>query len=73
MLNCVVLWNTTYMNAALDQLRRQGYPVRGEDMARLSPFVTRHLNVLGHYFFSLPDLGGGQRPLRDPDTDDEEW
>jgi TnpA family transposase len=72
-LNCVVLWNTTYMNAALDQLRRQGYPVRGEDVARLSPFVTRHLNVLGHYFFSLPDLGGGQRPLRDPDTDDEEW
>jgi len=73
-LNCVVLWNTTYMNATLDQLRRQGYPVRGEDVARLSPFVTRHLNVLGHYFFYLPDLGGGQRPLRDPDVgDDEEW
>jgi len=61
-LNCVVLWNIIYMNAALDQLRSQGYPVRSEGVERLSPFVTRHLNVHGHYSFNLPDLGGGQRP-----------
>lgn len=42
------------------------------DVARLSPFVTRHLNVLGHYSFRLPGLGGGQRPLRDPDAEDDE-
>jgi hypothetical protein len=72
-LNCIVLWNTRYMNAALDQLRPQGYLVLEEDVARLSPFVREHLNVVGKYSFLLPDLGeGGFRPLRDPDAGDDE-
>ncbi len=72
-LNCIVLWNTRYMNAALDQLRAQGYLVLDEDIARLSPFVREHLNVVGKYTFSLPDLGeAGIRPLRDPDAPDDE-
>ena len=72
-LNCIVLWNTRYMNAALDQLRAQGYLVLDEDVARLSPFVREHLNVVGNYTFSLPDLGdAGIRPLRDPDAPDDE-
>ncbi len=72
-LNCVVLWNTRYINAALDALRAQGYPVLDDDVARLSPFVRAHLNVIGKYNFALPDVGeGGIRPLRDPDADDEE-
>jgi len=54
-LNCVVLWNTFYMNAALDKLRASGYEVRDEDVARLWPFVSRHLNKQGHYFFFLPE------------------
>jgi hypothetical protein len=37
--NCVVLWNTVYINAALEQLRGGGHSVRDEDVARLSPFV----------------------------------
>ena len=57
-LNCIVLWNTRYMNAALDQLRAaQGYLVLDEDVARLSPFARDHLNVVGNYTFALPDLG----------------
>jgi len=72
-LNCIVLWNTRYMNAALDQLRAQGYLVLDEDVARLSPFARDHLNVVGNYTFSLPDLGeAGFRPLRDPDAQDDE-
>lgn len=72
-LNCVVLWNTRYMNAALEALRAQGYPVLDEDVARLSPFVREHLNVIGKYTFLLPDLGeGGIRPLRDPDASGDE-
>ena len=67
-LNCLVLWNTFYMNAALEQLRAEGYPIRGEDVARLSPFVRHHLGVHGRYSFVLPDLAGGIRPLRDPDA-----
>jgi TnpA family transposase len=46
-LNCVVLWKIRYMNAALEALRAQGYPVLDEDVARLSPFVREHLNVWG--------------------------
>lgn len=71
-LNCVVLWNTFYINAALDQLRAQGYPVLDADVARLSPFVRRHLNVHGKYSFALPELPGGLRALRDPDADTDD-
>jgi Tn3 transposase DDE domain len=73
-LNCITLWNTFYMNAALSQLRGQGYPVRNEDVARLSPFARKHINVHGRYSFLLPELPGGRRPLRDSDdaTDDED-
>ena len=42
-LNCVVLWNTGYIGAALDALRAYGYPVLGEDIVRLSPFVREHV------------------------------
>jgi len=44
-----------------------------EDMARLSPFVSRHLGVHGIYTFVLPDLAPGAiRELRDPDAPDED-
>ena len=36
--------------------RPRAYPVREEDMARLSPFVSSHLGVHGTYSFVLPDL-----------------
>lgn len=73
MLNCVVLWTTVYLDAAVRQLRDQGYPVRDEDMARLSPFVSSHLDVHGAYSFVLPDLASGAiRDLRDPDAGDDE-
>ncbi|GHB68064.1 hypothetical protein GCM10010347_42730 [Streptomyces cirratus] len=39
-------------------------------MARLSPFVRCHTNMLGRYFFQLPELPGGLRPLRDKDDAD---
>ncbi|MDQ3642634.1 MAG: Tn3 family transposase [Actinomycetota bacterium] len=69
-LNCVVLWNTFYINAALEQLRARGVPVRDEDVARLSPFVRHHLNVHGKYSFLLPELVGGRRALGHPDATD---
>ncbi len=72
-LNCVVLWTTVYLDAAVRQLKAQGYPVRDQDMARLSPFVNTHLGVHGAYSFLLPDLAPGAiRDLRDPDATDED-
>ncbi len=74
-LDCVVLWTTVYLDAAVRQLKAQGYPVLDEDMARLSPFVSTHLGVHGAYSFTLPDLAPGAiRDLRTPgaaDDDDE--
>ncbi|KUL48527.1 transposase [Streptomyces violaceusniger] len=70
-LNALVLFNTRYMDAAVKQLRADGFDVRDEDVARLSPFVRHHINMLGRYSFQLPDLPGGLRPLRDPDAAEE--
>jgi hypothetical protein len=71
-LNCVTLWNTVYLDAALGRLRAQGYPVLDADVARLSPYMRRHINVHGHYSFQLPDVGNGRRALRDPDCLDDD-
>lgn len=43
------------MDAALDQLRAEGFDVRDEDVARLSPLGHEHINMLGRYAFTLPE------------------
>lgn len=66
--NIIILWNTLYINAALDQLADEGYSIKPEDVARLSPLVFEHINLLGRYAFSVPDsvVRGHLRPLRNP-------
>jgi len=66
--NMIVLWNTLYMQAAIDRLRAEGYPVLDEDIARLNPHVHDHINMLGRYSFSIPEsvAHGELRPLRNP-------
>lgn len=73
--NAVVLWTTRYQQAALDALRAEGAEVRDEDVARLSPLGTEHVNVLGRYHFELdgPVARGELRPLRDPAAPTDEW
>jgi len=72
--NVIVLWNTIYMDAALNQLRAEGFDVRPQDAARLSPLGFDHINMLGRYAFTLPDqiARGELRPLHDPKTVDDE-
>src|SRR5216683_579997 len=71
-LNMIALWNTIYMEAALSQLREEGYPVMDEDAQRLSPLLHEHINMLGRYFFSMPDAvaKGELRSLRNPEDPD---
>lgn len=66
--NVLVLWNTVYMQAALDQLRAEGHDVRPDDVARLSPLGYKHINFLGRYSFTLAEsvANGKLRPLRSP-------
>jgi hypothetical protein len=51
--NAVIIWNTVYMQAALDQLRAEGYPVHEADLASLSPARFEHLNPFGKYYFPI--------------------
>ncbi|MCL4525320.1 MAG: Tn3 family transposase [Gammaproteobacteria bacterium] len=68
-LNMIVLWNTLYMDAALSQLRADGYPVIEADVAHLSPLLHEHINMLGRYSFLVPEsvAKGEMRPLREPE------
>lgn len=63
--NAVVLWNMMYMQAALAHVHHQAVAVRAEDVARLSPLLYRHINVLGQYAFILDQRirQGTLRPL----------
>ena len=56
------------MDAALAQLRAEGFNVRDEDVTRLSPLAHEHINMLGRYAFTLPEpiARGELRPLRSP-------
>ncbi|GAA2326357.1 hypothetical protein GCM10010246_04900 [Streptomyces cuspidosporus] len=67
-LHARVLFNTRYMDAAVNRLRADGFEVRDQDVARLSPFARQHINMLGRYSFHPSDLPGGMRPLRDPEA-----
>jgi TnpA family transposase len=71
-LNMIVLWNTIYMEAALNQLRIDGYPVSDEDISRLSPLMYEHINMMGRYSFLVPEsvAKGELRPLRDQEGKD---
>ena len=71
--NAMGLWNTLYIEAALQQMRDEGPEVRDEDVARLSPLVYHHINFQGRYSFALSEAvaRGELRPLRDPDALDQ--
>lgn len=68
--NAVVMWNTRYMQVALDDLRRSRHQVLEADVARLTPLLHEHVNMLGRYDFTLPEeIAQGQlRRLRDPSS-----
>lgn len=63
--NAVVLWNTLYMQEALSWMRSNGEETGEEDIARLSPLRHGHINMLGHYTFTLSEniMNGELRTL----------
>ncbi len=71
--NAIVLWNTRYLDAILNHLRALRVTVWPEDVARLSPLLFEHINVLGRYHFELsPTLAqGALRPFADPARPEE--
>ena len=61
------------MNAAINRLQKEGWEIKEEDKARLSPLSHSHINMLGRYQFNLPEelKDGALPPLRDLDALDE--
>ncbi|WP_409468684.1 Tn3 family transposase [Streptomyces sp. HC307] len=65
-LNTCILWNSVYIQEAVNQLRAEGHHVSDADLARLSPLGHDHIRMIGRYHFRLsPELAAGKlRPLR---------
>lgn len=64
--NAVIVWNTVYMAAVIEQLKREGYPVQEDDLKHLSPARYDHINPYGQYHFNVEEVLNrkGLRPLR---------
>lgn len=62
------------MRDVLEHIERQGKTLKDEDIARLSPLSHKHVNMLGHYSFTLTKqvLNGELRPLKQP-SDQEDF
>jgi len=61
------------MQAALDHLRNEGETINEEDEVRLSPLRHAHINMQGHYTFTLAEqvTKGQLRPLKQAEETDE--
>jgi TnpA family transposase len=64
--NAIVVWNTVYLQAALDYIEQQGYEVTEEDRARLSPARFEHINPHGKIIFDIEKIQSlkGLHPLQ---------
>lgn len=64
MVGAIVLWNTTYLQAALAALAKSGRPVPDEHLAHLSPLGWQHINLTGDYLWAERPRDDRLRPLR---------
>lgn len=66
--NAIILWNTVYMQAIIEQLRKEGYQINDDDLRHLGPARHEHINPYGHYTFNVQQelQRKGLRPLRHP-------
>ena len=61
----IVLWNTTYLEAVMRHLERQGRPVPSDLLQHLSPLGWQHINLTGDYIWADTETPQEKlRPLR---------
>ncbi len=53
MANAVIFQNVADVSRVLHELIAEGYQVKREDVAALSPYLTRHIKGFGDYFIDL--------------------
>ena len=66
--NAVIVWNTRYMQAVIDQLRKEGHSIEDADLNHISPCRFNHINKYGRYSFNIDEEINRKelRPLRKP-------
>jgi TnpA family transposase len=53
--NAVIIWNTVYMAAVIEQLKKEGYPVCESDVAYIWPTRHRYINFHGQFRFNIEE------------------
>lgn len=53
--NSVAVWNTVYLQAALEQLKCKGYEINEDHVKHLSPARSKHINIYGKYYFNIKE------------------
>jgi hypothetical protein len=63
--NAIALFNTRYMDRAVNYVRDHGRTLDDRELGYLSPLVREHIERHGRYSFTLPDAvrAGELRPL----------
>lgn len=69
--NAIIVWNTVYMQAVIDQLKQEGYVIDESDLQHISPCRFGHLNKHGKLAFNVDTAWqlDSLRPLRNPSED----
>ena len=64
--NAVIVWNTIYMQAAIEALKAKNYSINPADFAHISPIRFEHINPYGRFEFEFIKhlTTSGLRPLR---------
>jgi TnpA family transposase len=62
----IILWNTTYLQRAIDHLRNQGQHPAPGDLVHLSPLGWEHISLTGDYHWQTSQTFGPDqfRPIR---------
>ena len=73
--NAITIWNTVYMQAALEELKNEGYEINEDDIKNLSPARSEHINMYGRFYFNVEEglKRKSLRKLRKPTTDFPLW
>ena len=64
----IILWNSRYLAAAFESLRRDGQPLRQDIMKHVAPLGWEHISLTGDYIWNerSQPTDGQLRPLRRP-------
>ncbi|PZR31084.1 Tn3 family transposase [Caulobacter segnis] len=62
----IALWNTLYMQRAVEHLQDREVAAPDELLAHLSPMSWAHVGLTGDYLWANAATAGGFRPLNDP-------